>query len=98
MGVETSRYNVFGVEDHWVASDDVLDRYGVYVVDKYSLMQIEPSTCQIAAVVSDNDLISEVQPLTRMVEYLIQISIMPERVRSDSTTNFEIPVTLDERW
>lgn len=45
MGVQASRYNVFGVEDHWVASDDVLDRYGVYVVDKYSLIQIEPSTC-----------------------------------------------------
>lgn len=98
MGVEASRYNVFGVEDHGVASDDILDRYGVYVVDEYTLSQLKPSTCQVAAVVSDNDLVSEVKPLTGMVEYLIQISIMSKCIGSNSTANFEIPVTLNERW
>lgn len=98
MGIQASRYNVFGVEDFWVSSQDIFDSYWVDVMNQNSITQFEIWMRKIAAIVSNNDVVSEVEPLARMVEYLIQISIVTKCIGTNSTTDLEIPVTFNECW
>lgn len=97
MGIQASRYNIFGVEDFRMSSQNIFDGYGVDMVYQDSVAQFELRMSKITSVVPNNDLVSEVKPLSGMVEYLIQISIMAERIRTNTTTNFEIPVSFNER-
>lgn len=97
MGIQASRYNIFGVEDFRISPQNIFDGYGVDVVYQDSVAQFELGVRKIASVVSNDNLVSEVKPLSGMVEYLIQISIMTERVCTDTTSNLKIPISFNER-
>lgn len=98
MSVQASRYNIFGVEDFGVSFQDIFDSDWVDVVYQNSVSQFELWMSKIAAVISNDYVVSEIQPLARMIEYLIQVSIVSERVGSDSTSNLQILIPFDERW
>ena len=87
MGIQAGRYNIFGVEDFWVSFQDILDSDWVDVVYQNSIMKFEVRVSKIAAVISNDDLISELEPLARMVEQLIQISVVAKCIGTDSTTD-----------
>jgi hypothetical protein len=97
MGTQDSRYDVFGVEDFWVSSQDIFDSYGVDVVYQNSIMYLELWMSKIASIITNDYLVSEIEPLSGMVEYLIQITIVTKCVSANATTDLQISIALNER-
>lgn len=66
----------------------------VHVVNEDTTIDFVSFKTKIAAVVTRNDLISDSFPLGRLVKTLIQITIEPESLMSNATTDSQVIVPI----
>ena len=98
MGIQTSRYYVFGIEYLRIPLEDIFDGDRIDMVDHDSVVELESGHSQIASIVTDDDIVSKIEPFIGMVKYLVQIPVVPEGCDSDTTSNFQISIPFDEGW
>jgi hypothetical protein len=75
---------------------NVIYRKGHYVVENDDSADFIALDAEIAASVTDDNLPSELLPLNGRIEFLVQISLKPKSVLSNSSANAKIRVTLLE--
>jgi hypothetical protein len=84
------------IQKRILTSDYVVDNDWIHVMYQESVVDLIPFYTQIAAVITHDDVISKLFPLSRSVETLIQPTIEAECGHSDLSTNGKIAKALDE--
>ena len=78
------------------AVNDVININRIHVVHENLAMDFKPLNAKIAAIITNNDLIAKVLPLSRTIESLVDVPIKPERTHPNLTGEREIAKALNE--
>lgn len=82
------------VQDVRIEEFDLLWTHRVHVVDKDTTIDFVSFKTKIAAIIARNDLISDSFPLSGLIKTLIQITIEPESLISNTTTDSQVIVPI----
>lgn len=77
----TSADQELRVKDRLVTLNDVVNRHRVHVVNQDLVVDVMICYAKIATIVSGNDVVSNLTPLLRSIEPLIDMSVKPKRRR-----------------
>lgn len=80
------------IQDVWIEECDLIWSNRIHVMNNDTTVDFVTFQTQIAAIIARNDLISDSFPLSGLVKPLIQITIEPESLVSDSATNSQVIV------
>lgn len=80
------------IQDVRIEEFDLVRSNRIHVVNKDTSVDFITFKTQIAAIVARNDLISDSFPLDGLIKALIQITIEPKSLASDSTADSKIIV------
>ena len=87
-------YQKIGVQDVRIEEFDLIRLNRVHVVNEDTTIDFVSFKTKIAAIVSRNDLISDSFPLCGLVKTLVQITIEPKRLISNTATNSQVIVPI----
>ena len=87
-------YQKIGVQYVRVKEFDLIWSNRVHVVDEDMTIDFVSFKTKIAAIIARNDLISDSFPLSGLVKTLVQITIEPERLISNTTTDSQVIVPI----
>lgn len=71
------------IKNAWISRRNVVRRHWVHVMDDDPIMNFIAFYSEIATVISDDDSVAKLTPLSRGVELLIHVSIESERRLTD---------------
>lgn len=83
-----------GVQDVGIEEFDLMRSNRVHVVNENTTIDFISFKTKIAAIVARNDLVSDSFPLSGLVKPLVQITIEPERLMSNATTDSQVIVPI----
>jgi hypothetical protein len=69
---------VVEVEDTITSKLDIINRYRIYMMDKYTSFYLVILDAKIAAIIPNYDVVTNTPPFRVMVENLVQISVSSE--------------------
>lgn len=87
-------YQKIGVQYVLIEEFDLIRSNRIHVVDEDTTIDFVPFKTKIAAVIARYDLISDYFPLSGLVKTLIQITIKPESLISNATTDSQVIVPI----
>ena len=87
-------YQKIGVQYVRIEEFDLIRSNRIHVVDEDTTIDFVPLETKIAAVIARYDLISDSFPLSGLVKTLIQITIEPESLISNATTDSQVIVPI----
>jgi hypothetical protein len=82
---KSNRDQVVRIKETGIPGFDLLDSYGIQMVNVETLVNLITFDTQITTVVPNDDLMSSLTPFAGCVKVLIDPTIEPERYFSDST-------------
>jgi len=85
------------VEDTRVSTRNIGNRHWVHVMDGDSLMNFVTWHAQIAALVTDDDMVTKLTPFYRSIELLIHVPVEAKRRHSNCSMKSEILVAFSQR-
>lgn len=80
------------IQDVWIEEFDLIWSNRIHVMNKDTTVDFVTFQTQIAAIIARNDLISDSFPLSGLVKPLIQITIEPKSLVSNSATDSQVIV------
>lgn len=87
-------YQKIGIQHVRIEEFNLLRSNRVHVVNEDTTIDFVPLKTKIAAIVARYDLISDSFPLSRLVKTLIQITIEPESLISNTTADSQVIVPI----
>lgn len=72
----------FRIKDRLVTLNDIVNRHGVHVVDENLVVDVVICYAKVTTIVSSNDVVSNLTPLLRSIELLVDVSIEPKGLNS----------------
>ena len=82
------------IQDVWIEEFDLIRSNRVHVVNKDTAVDFITFKTQIASIIARNDLISDPFPLHGLVKPLVQITIKPEGLITNSATDSQVIVPI----
>ena len=94
VGIVAGRDKVFGIEQNIGTVGDVLCGDRIHVMNENPAVNIETFRAEVAAVIADNDTVTNRLPLLGTIKDLIQISVETEGFLPDTSVQPQILKTL----
>lgn len=86
------------IEKIFLARMNVIDSHRVHMMDKDLVMDLMPLDTEVTTVISHDNVVSELSPLPRSVESLVQPPVVAKSRDPDSSTKSEVPKSFFKRF
>lgn len=84
------RYQELGIQDSGIPFFNIGDSHRVHVMDVDGVMNVVTFDTHVTSVVPDDDVVSNVPPLSRRVEALVHPAVEPKGCFTDLSTKSEV--------